>query len=93
MAEVSLGDRVKDIISGQEGIVTGISDYLAGCRRVQVVPEEIKDGLPIQGFWIDEAMLEVVQKEAVVPGKPKKEEEESTGGPRDDAERGADAER
>lgn len=59
MAE--LGDKVKDRISGLEGVVTGRIDYLYGCRQVLVNPQEVKDGKPIESSWLDEDRVEVVQ--------------------------------
>ena len=91
MVKVELGDRVKDIISGQEGIVIGVTDYIYGCRRVGVSPEETKDGVPVENFWTDEPQLEVLQKKVVVAGKPKKKKR--TGGPREDAQPRPDAQR
>ena len=93
MAKVELGDRVKDVISGQEGIVYGISDFLYGCRRVAVSPEETKDSNPVNNFWVDEPQLKVLQKEAVIAGKPKKKKKQRTGGPREDAQPRQDAQR
>jgi len=95
MAGVSLGDRVKDVISGQEGIVTGISDFLYGCRRVSVVPQETKDGKPVVAFWVDEPQLKVLEREAIAGDKPgrRKKKKKYTGGPRDDAQPREDAQR
>lgn len=64
---VELGDRVKDKISGLKGIAVGISNYLYGCRRISIQPEEAKDGKPAEWFTIDEPQC-VRVKIAVIKG-------------------------
>jgi len=60
--EVALGDRVKDKISGFEGIVTSVTDYVAGCRRIGVSPETTDKGNHIDTEIFDEPMLAVTKK-------------------------------
>lgn len=64
---IELGDRVKDRISGLQGIVMGITNWLYGCRRLSIQPEESKDGKPADFFAIDEPQALLVQRRAVVP--------------------------
>jgi hypothetical protein len=65
-AAVRLGDRVKDAISGFKGIVTGRYEYLYGCVRCAVRPEELsKEGTPAESQTFDEGQLEVVKRAAV----------------------------
>jgi hypothetical protein len=73
-----LGDRVRDEISGFEGIVTGRAEYLYGCVQVLVNPAEVKDGSPIAGTWLDEDRTVPVVKEAFAPPASAKER---AGGP------------
>jgi len=55
---VKLGDYAKDSISGFEGIVYGLAEYLYGCRRVGLKPKNVgKDGKPIQDEWFDEGQI------------------------------------
>ena len=42
-AMIQLGDRAKDRISGFEGIVIGIGQWLHGCRRISIQPTELRD--------------------------------------------------
>jgi hypothetical protein len=63
---VQLGDRVRDRISGFEGIVTGKHEYLYGCRRVTVSPTELKEGKRIESDWLDEDQVDLVES-AVIP--------------------------
>ncbi len=86
---VELGDRVKDKITGLEGIAVGITNYLYGCRRVSIQPEQIKDHKPADWFTIDEPQIEIVKK-AAVAGRTIQAEENGPHGPREDAQRRKD---
>ena len=94
---VELGDRVKDRITGLKGIVTGVSEWLYGCRRLSVQPEEAKDAKPAETFWIDEPQAEIVKKAVVT--RPvfgdnyKSKEPPRSHGPRSDFQRRIDAKR
>ena len=59
---MEIGDRVKDVITGLEGIATGKTEYLNGCRQFYVQPEGLKDGKPIEGVWVDEQQLSVTKR-------------------------------
>ena len=54
---VELGQKVKDSITGFEGIATGKCIYLNGCIQIQVRPIELRDGRMIDSEWIDEQRL------------------------------------
>jgi len=58
---IGLGDRVKDTITGFEGITTGRAEYITGCVQFVVVPP-IKDGKLIESEWFDEVRLEFIEK-------------------------------
>lgn len=51
--------RVKDVITGFEGIITGHADYITGCDQFLVQPSA-KDGEWKEARWFDEKRLEVV---------------------------------
>ncbi len=58
---ISLGERVRDKISGFEGIAYARSEYLNGCSRIMIAPTKLKDdGSPIEGEWFDTQQVEVV---------------------------------
>lgn len=59
---VELGDTVRDEISGLKGIVTSITEFLAGCVRIGVNPGELKDGVPVGESYFDEVHLSVVKR-------------------------------
>lgn len=48
-----LGDRVKDRISGFDGIYTGRTVYLNECIRCQITSQKLKDG-DVKSEWFDE---------------------------------------
>ena len=75
---ITLGSKVKDRFTGFQGIATGRAEFVFGCSRIQVEPEELKDGKPIEPQWFDEQRIEVVQtqKDTAAP-KP-------SGGPQND---------
>ena len=58
---IKLGQRVKDKISGAEGIVIARTDWLYGCIRLTIQPEGgWKDGKPLESFTVDEPQCEIV---------------------------------
>jgi hypothetical protein len=78
MSTIKLGDRVKDSITGFKGIVTGRFEYLNGCVRLAVTPEELKDGKPVEDMVFDEGRLsgltveqQVDQGKRLGPGGPR----------------------
>jgi hypothetical protein len=75
---VNLGDKVKDVVTGLTGIAVGRTQYLQGCTRVAVQPQELKDGKPVEASWFDEPQLEIIEAGAI---KPKGEKTYKPGGP------------
>jgi hypothetical protein len=79
---IRLGNKVKDSISGIEGLVTARFEYLYGCVRCEVQPEGVdKDGKPFESIVVDEQRLSLVK-----PTKPKVSSDSTPGipgGPRD----------
>lgn len=60
-----LGDKVRDSVTGFQGIVTCRSEHLNGCKRYGVQAQKLKDNKPAEAEWIDEAQLTSVSKCAV----------------------------
>jgi hypothetical protein len=65
--EIQLGDVVKDRISGFSGVVIGITQWMYGCRRISVQPQELKDGKPIEHVGFDEPQLVLLERGAFKP--------------------------
>lgn len=55
-----LGDRVKDRVSGFEGIVCIRMEHLNGCRQYGMYPKVDKDGKIPDPHYIDGEQLELV---------------------------------
>lgn len=62
-----LGDRVREVITGHEGIVTGFSGFLWGCEQVCVGRTDKDDKLDTT--WYDVARVEVIERAAQAPVK------------------------
>jgi hypothetical protein len=62
VSDLALGDRVKDRISGFEGIITARSEYLFSGPRVYVEPcLPGDDSKLLPGEWFDIARVEAVK--------------------------------
>ncbi len=66
--EVKLGDKVRDDVSGVEGIAVGVTTWINGCRRIILQPQapDKKSKIP-DSISIDEPTSTVV-KSGVVKG-------------------------
>ena len=58
---VKLSDKVKDTITGFEGIVVARTEWLNGCVRCCIQSQELKDGKILDTVTIDEGQLEIVE--------------------------------
>lgn len=61
-----LGKKVRDKVTGFEGVVTGRVEYLTGCAQVLVQPRVKGDGEFIESRWLDEPRAEVVDEQPVM---------------------------
>ena len=58
---IRLGSRVRDKITGFEGITTGHCKYLYGCNQYNIV-SRVKDGKPSECFWFDDGRIELIDE-------------------------------
>lgn len=58
---IGLGDKAKDTITGLTGIVVARHEYLNGCVRLSVQPNEVKDGKPVESSAFDIEQMELVE--------------------------------
>jgi len=81
---VRLGSKVRDTITGFQGIATGRTEWLYGCTRISVEPTTLHEGKPIESHWFDEQRIEVLEA-----GEPKVSSDSSatSGGPQRDPHR------
>ena len=80
MSNVKLGNRIRDKVTGAEGIVVGITDWMYGCRTLTVAQTNLKqDGSPHDKLYLDEPQVEVVGSGLIAEVQPKGAR--PTGGP------------
>jgi hypothetical protein len=72
-----LGKKVRDKVSGAEGVATSISFDLYGCIQVVVHPGVDKDGKQKECHWYDFARLTVLS-EVPVMDQPEFEDSRAT---------------
>ena len=82
---ITLGQTVRDRLTGLKGVATCRSEFLYGCVRIGVQPKEVKDGKPADWVYVDEPQLEVVGTKTV------KRPKNPPAGPRQDVTRNPDA--
>jgi hypothetical protein len=51
---IKLGSKVRDVITGLEGIAICRAVWLNGCVRITVQPQETKDGKTVDSECFDE---------------------------------------
>lgn len=61
-----LGYKVRDAVTGQEGIATTVGFDLYGCVQVIVNPGNDKDGKPKDMQWFDHKRLTILDKTPVM---------------------------
>ena len=78
--EIKLGNKVRDKVTGYEGIATARVEYLNGCVQYCVKPKVGSDGKMPDPEYIDIQQLEVLSEGAII-------EPSETGGPQRDCPR------
>lgn len=76
--KIKLGDLVRDEITGYEGVVIGITNWLNGCARMGLQNRDQvneKTGLPSDTYWVDETTLTLIDEQIL------KTEQKEKGGP------------
>ncbi len=92
MDKINLGDKVRDQITGFEGIVIAETRWLDGCKRYGIQGQELKDLVPTDTQWVDDHQCELIKAavfgEALIVHGVLEETEEPEparkGGPRND---------
>lgn len=57
-----LGDKVKDRVSGFQGIITTRTEHLNGCKQYGINPPIDKTGKMLEGYNIDGEQLDLIDK-------------------------------
>lgn len=55
-----LGDAVKDVVTGFNGIITGRSEFITGCRQYSVTARKLEGG-ETKIVWFDEDRLKATK--------------------------------
>ena len=82
---VKNGDKVRHRVTGLEGVVMGITDWLFGCHRIHIQPMDLNDGRPQELVALDDGEVEVVTAGFLLPKEllPEVKVKKPRGGPRD----------
>jgi hypothetical protein len=65
---VNLGDYAKDSLTGFEGVVVGITQWLNSCRHIGIKPTALdKDGRVPATEWFDEPQVVVLSPGHFLP--------------------------
>jgi len=88
---INLGDVAQDTITGFKGVVIGVGQWLYGCRRISIQPEELKDGKPMEHVTFDEPQLRVLKRADIATAE--RQQRAQTGGPRPEPTRRPDLKR
>lgn len=79
MDRINLGDKVRDRITGHEGICLAKIEYLTGCNQVGIKMAGHKpDGDTFDCLYFDEPFVELVEAGVITPVVPRKPD---SGGP------------
>lgn len=65
-----LGQKLRDRVTGFEGIATSRLEYLNGCIQYGIKPQAAADGKMPDSCWIDEEQLELVDEGIAVRQRP-----------------------
>ena len=60
MHRFTLGEKIRDKVSGLEGIASARLEYLNGCVQYCISPRIDKDGKRVEGWYVDQQTLELV---------------------------------
>lgn len=69
---IKLGQKVKDTITGLEGIAIARTEWLYGCKRITIQPQGVTDdNKPADPVFVDEPQCEVVEDKPAPKTKDK----------------------
>lgn len=58
---LKLGDKARCQISGFEGVIVAMTEWLNGCRRVTIQPNAMFEGKPVDNQTFDAEQVEKVE--------------------------------
>ncbi len=69
MSEFTLGAKLRDVVTGFEGIATSRIEYINGCVQYALVPKVDKDGKMPPGEYFDFQRLEQIGDPIEMPSR------------------------
>lgn len=82
---IKLGSKVRDTLTGFDGIAVSRTEWLYGCARIGIEPDKLdKDGAPMKMEYFDEQRVETVKRQKPTVSK---ESSARSGGPQRDPAR------
>lgn len=81
---IKLGSKVKDTLTGFEGIAVARTEWLYGCTRISIEPTQLEKGEPIAIHSFDEQRVQVLEERAPTVSP---DSSATRGGPYPDPER------
>lgn len=67
-----LGEVLKDIVTGFEGVAMGRTQYSTGCNHYGLIPQKLTEtGIPNEWVWLDETRLIPSKKKGILLGRAK----------------------
>lgn len=54
-----LGHIATDRITGLKGVITAVAEFLYGPKRLELSPNKVVDGKPLDPMWLDEPRLKI----------------------------------
>ena len=60
MFKLELGQIAKDKITGFQGILTARCEFLTGCNRYCIQPQDLRDGRIIDSIYFDEDQIQII---------------------------------
>lgn len=66
---VEIGSKVRDVVTGFQGVVLARTTWLYGCKRVLVASMSLHEGKPQEDVWLDVQRIEFVEQVMQPPAK------------------------
>lgn len=62
-----MGCVAVDRITGLKGVITARAEFLYAPPRYEISPEQMKDGAPVKGVWLDRQRMSVGRRKIKAP--------------------------
>ena len=64
--EFQIGAKLRDKVTGFEGVVIGRAEHISGCDTYGIQCQTLKDSVPQDAKWFDEPRLELVDANVLI---------------------------